>query len=74
MPIPNSHGDDWAMQGSTSDMEVETALAVKLNYDKFDLVKQLVKNRLKIVWCTRLERADTDDERKRLQVNLITSR
>lgn len=57
------------MQDSTSLNEVENALALKLDYDKFELVKQLVKNRLKIVWCTRLERAETDDERHRLEVD-----
>ena len=28
-----------------------------LDFDKFELIKLLLKNRIKIVWCTRLARA-----------------
>ena len=55
------------MQGSESDREVENLLVTLLEYDKFDMIKELLRNRLKIVWCIRLERAD-HDERKRLEV------
>ncbi|MCO5568042.1 hypothetical protein L7F22_021738 [Adiantum nelumboides] len=37
-----------------------------LDYNKFDLIKVLIKNRLKIIWCTRLARAEDDVERKRI--------
>lgn len=42
---------------------------VKLNFDKFDMIKQLLRNRLKIVWCMRLERAESNEERDRIEVN-----
>ena len=58
-----------ALQGSESDREVENLLVTLLEYDKFDMIKELLRNRLKIVWCIRLERAD-HDERKRLEVTL----
>ncbi|GMJ00673.1 embryo defective 1507 [Hibiscus trionum] len=37
------------------DGEVETKLFVHLQFDKFSLIKYLVRNWLKITWCTRLE-------------------
>lgn len=49
------------------DREVETKLLVHLQFDKFSLVKFLLRNRLKIVWCTRLARAEDQDERKKIE-------
>lgn len=49
------------------DREVETNLLVHLQFDKFSLIKFLLHNRLKIVWCTRLARADDQDERKKIE-------
>ena len=59
---------DPSLQGPLGDREVENSLVVKLNFDKFELIKQLLKNRLKIVWCTKLERAESNEERARLEV------
>lgn len=56
------------MQGG-EDRDVENALVVKLDFDKFDMIKQLLRNRLKIVWCMRLERAESDDERARIEAS-----
>lgn len=50
--------------------EVENALVALLDFDKFDLIKELLRNRLKIVWCTRRERAQSEDERARIEVRL----
>ncbi|EPS58129.1 hypothetical protein M569_16686, partial [Genlisea aurea] len=36
------------------DREVENNLLVHLQFDKFSLIKFLMRNRLKVVWCTRL--------------------
>ena len=47
---------------------MENLLVALLEYDKFDMIKELLRNRLKIVWCIRLERAD-HDERNRLEVS-----
>ena len=38
-----------------------------LDFEHFDLVRELLKNRLTIVWCTRLQRAQADDERQRIE-------
>ncbi len=47
--------------------EVENALVALLGFDKFELIKELLRNRLKIVWCTRRERAQSEDERARIE-------
>ncbi|KAL5724254.1 RNA helicase [Ranunculus cassubicifolius] len=49
------------------DRDVERRLVMLLDFDKFSLIKNLVHNRLKIVWCTRLARAQDDDERKKIE-------
>ena len=51
-----------------SDMrDCENSLMELFDYDKFDLVRILTKNRELIVWCTKLGRADAD-ERVNLEV------
>lgn len=60
------------MQGSQSNREAESSLYTLMEFNKFDMIKELLRDRLKIVWCTRLERAD-HDERKRLEVSLSSS-
>ncbi|KAI5074534.1 hypothetical protein GOP47_0010495 [Adiantum capillus-veneris] len=54
------------MLAEGDDREVENRLVMLLDYNKFDLIKVLIKNRLKVVWCTRLARAEDDAERKRI--------
>lgn len=41
----------------------ENKLVVLLDFDKFELIKVLMKNRAKIFYCTRLRQAQTDQER-----------
>ena len=38
----------------SNDIECENKLVMLLNYEKFDLIKLLLKNRHKIYYCTRL--------------------
>ena len=47
--------------------EAENKLVLLLDFSHFDLVKLLLSNRLKIVWCTRLARATSEDERNELK-------
>ncbi|KAG6487258.1 DExH-box ATP-dependent RNA helicase DExH12-like [Zingiber officinale] len=49
------------------DRDVENRLVMLLDYDKFQLIKLLLRNRLKIVWCTRLARAEDQDQRKKIE-------
>ena len=41
----------------------ENQLVLMLDYDKFDLIKKLLKSRARVVWCTRLARAQNDEEK-----------
>lgn len=38
--------------------EVENRLVVLLDFERFELIKELLKNRLRVVWCMRLARAE----------------
>ncbi|KAG9146680.1 hypothetical protein Leryth_005025 [Lithospermum erythrorhizon] len=53
------------------DREVETKLLVHLEFDKFKLIKQLLRNRLKIVWCTRLARAEDQEQRNTIEKEMM---
>ncbi|CAJ2650466.1 unnamed protein product [Trifolium pratense] len=49
------------------DREVENKLLFHLEFDKFSFIKFLLRNRLKIVWCTRLARAQDQEEREKIE-------
>ncbi|KAK4355976.1 hypothetical protein RND71_024947 [Anisodus tanguticus] len=53
------------------DREVETKLLVHLQFDKFSLIKYLLRNRLKVVWCTRLARAEDQENRKKIEEEML---
>ncbi|XP_040370030.1 DExH-box ATP-dependent RNA helicase DExH12 [Rosa chinensis] len=53
--------------------DVESRLLEKLRFDKFGLIKFLLLNRVKIVWCTRLARAGGQEERKRIEEEMLRS-
>ncbi|XP_042508721.1 DExH-box ATP-dependent RNA helicase DExH12-like [Macadamia integrifolia] len=55
------------------DREVENRLLVLLDFDKFSLIKFLLRNRLKIVWCTRLARSEDQEERKKIEEEMVGS-
>ncbi|GLJ51622.1 hypothetical protein SUGI_1097110 [Cryptomeria japonica] len=52
-------------------LDVENKLVMLLDYEKFDLIKLLLRNRLKIVWCTRLARAEDQKERKKIEDEMM---
>ncbi|XP_002518663.3 DExH-box ATP-dependent RNA helicase DExH12 [Ricinus communis] len=55
------------------DREVENKLLLHLSYEMFNLVRILMRNRLKIVWCTRLARAKDQQERKQIEEEMMSS-
>lgn len=57
-----------AVQATESERDLEQDLLALVDYDKFALVKQLIRNRATIVWCTRLARAENEDVEKRIEV------
>ncbi|EYU30521.1 hypothetical protein MIMGU_mgv1a000041mg [Erythranthe guttata] len=48
------------------DHEVENKLLVHLQFENFNLIKYLLRNRLKVVWCTRLAKAEDQEKRKEI--------
>ncbi|CAL8467727.1 g7265 [Coccomyxa elongata] len=61
------------LQSGDDDRDVETQLVQQLDFDKFELIKELLKNRIKIVWCTRLQRAQAEDEKARIEMEMAGS-
>jgi len=53
--------------------EVETQLVQLLDFDKFDLIKELLHNKDRIVWCTRLARAGNEGERAQIEGEMMGS-
>ncbi|XP_019185003.1 PREDICTED: DExH-box ATP-dependent RNA helicase DExH12-like [Ipomoea nil] len=53
------------------DREVENKLLLHLDYERFSLVKYLLRNRLKVVWCTRLARAEDQDMKKKIEEEMM---
>lgn len=49
---------------ATDERLVENRLVQLLDFDKFALIKLLLRNRAKILYCTRLKQAQDDDQRK----------
>ncbi|GFR50198.1 hypothetical protein Agub_g12366 [Astrephomene gubernaculifera] len=56
--------------GPDDQRAVENELVLSLGFEHFELIKELIRNRLKIVWCTRLSRAETDEERGRIEAEM----
>ena len=42
-----------------------------MGYEQFDLIKLVLRNRFKIVWCTRLARAEDQEERKKIEEEMM---
>ncbi|KAG2296108.1 hypothetical protein Bca52824_042777 [Brassica carinata] len=54
-----------------SDWDVENKLLMHLQFEKFSLVKFLLQNRHKVVWCTRLARARDQEERNQIEEEMM---
>lgn len=52
------------------DRQVENRLVALLDVDKFDLIKLLVKNRMRVLWCTRLARAQDEPEARKVEATM----
>ena len=53
--------------------EVENKLVMLLDFERFELIKELMKNRVRVVWCTRLARAQDEEERGRIETEMSES-
>uniref|UniRef100_A0A8R7V0V4 RNA helicase n=2 Tax=Triticum urartu TaxID=4572 RepID=A0A8R7V0V4_TRIUA len=54
------------------DRDVENRLVMLLDHENFDLIKLLLHNRLKIVWCTFLARAEDQEQRKKIAEEMMS--
>ena len=45
------------LSGPADQRAVENELVMSLGFEQFELIKELIRNRERIVWCTRLSRA-----------------
>ncbi|XP_031472990.1 DExH-box ATP-dependent RNA helicase DExH12 [Nymphaea colorata] len=57
--------------GNNVDRDVENKLVMLLNYEHFKLIKLITHNRLKIVWCTRLARAEDQEQKKLIEEEML---
>ncbi|KAK0596935.1 hypothetical protein LWI29_020333 [Acer saccharum] len=53
------------------DREVESKLVILFDYQNFSLIKFLLRNQLKIVWCTRLARAQDQQQRNKIEEEML---
>ncbi|CAG9460374.1 unnamed protein product [Pedinophyceae sp. YPF-701] len=62
-----------ALAGGSSERDLERQLVDLLDYDNFQLIKLLMDHRLAIVCCTRLARAQSDEERAKIEADMQSS-
>jgi len=55
------------LNSSDADGAVETKLVLLMDYEKFPLIKQVLRNRAKVVWCTKRARAQDEKEREEIE-------
>ncbi len=60
-------------EGELSARDCENKLVLLFEYDKFDFIKLLLKNRLKIVYCTRLARAADETAKAAIREEMSTN-
>jgi pre-mRNA-splicing helicase BRR2 len=58
------------LETASSQREAENELVLLLNYEKFDLIKLLLTNRTRIVWCVKLARAESKEQRENVEERL----
>jgi len=50
----------------------ENKLVVLLDFDKFEFIKLLLKNRVKIYYCSRIKQAQNDNERESIEKEMMS--
>ncbi|EWM22383.1 u5 small nuclear ribonucleoprotein helicase [Nannochloropsis gaditana] len=63
--------DVLAILGGADELDCESKLVVLLDVDKFDFIKKLMKNRGKILFCTRLKQAQSQAEKKEVEAEML---
>eukprot|EP00164_Ancoracysta_twista_P005304 GFYU01007260.1.p1 GENE.GFYU01007260.1~~GFYU01007260.1.p1 ORF type:complete len:2145 (-),score=864.44 GFYU01007260.1:262-6696(-) len=72
--IVSQHKADEVLSilGLEDEREWENKLVELLDYDKFDFIRVLLKNRLKIFYATKFGQAQTDDERRAIMDQMVS--
>lgn len=55
------------------DNKCENQMVLLLNYDKFDFIKKLLRNRMKVTYCMKLARAKDSSDRKVIEEEMMMS-
>ncbi|EFC50388.1 U5 snRNP-specific spliceosomal protein [Naegleria gruberi] len=61
------------LSSSEDEHDIENQLVQILDYDKIDMVQKLMRNRLKIIYCTRLHQAATKEEKEKIEQEMMTN-
>ena len=69
----NTSGRSSELGGDEGHREAENKLVRLLDYDKFELIKVLLRNRARVVWCTRLARAPDEASRAALEEQMAAA-
>ena len=59
-----------AILQTTDERTCENKLVVLLDFDKFDFIKILLKNRAVVYYCTRLKQAQSESEKKAIETEM----
>ena len=59
---------------SNDTREIENKLVMLLDFERFDLVKELILNKDRIVWCMRLARAKNASDRENIELQMMTTK
>lgn len=65
------HTPTHQVLATRDELECESRLVVLLDVDKFDFIKRLLRNRGKVLYCTRLKQAQTDAEKKAVEAEML---
>jgi pre-mRNA-splicing helicase BRR2 len=60
-----------ALKALADERACENKLVVLLDFDKFEFIKLLMKNRAKIYYCTRLRQAQSEEERAAVEEEML---
>lgn len=56
---------------SEDERDCENRLVDLLGFDKFNFIKLIMRNRLKILFCTKLAHAESDEEREKIETQML---
>lgn len=61
-----------ALKNAADERDLENKLMLLLGHEKFSIIKKLRKNRMKVLYCTLLAAAQSDQEREEIEARMKT--